>query len=133
MSSLSKVYPGDNARAEKDRSEKTPLNCFRSELTTPHKLIMYCLSILVNVFYFSLGYVPHCDMMQFIAMASSGAYLANTPPVSKDCCYVTQAYTRHTKVSRLTCRSVLHGTERCQTLLRMTYSCTCRNPKLRLV
>ena len=30
----------------------------------------------------SLGYVPHCDMMQFIAMASSGAYLAKAPPVS---------------------------------------------------
>ena len=32
----------------------------------------------------SLGYVPHCDMMQFIAMASSGAYLAKAPPVSTD-------------------------------------------------
>ena len=31
----------------------------------------------------SLGYVPHCDMMQFIAMASSGAYLAKAPPVSR--------------------------------------------------
>ena len=30
----------------------------------------------------SLGYVPHCDMMQFIAMATSGAYLAQAPPVS---------------------------------------------------
>lgn len=31
---------------------------------------------------FSLGYVPHCDLMQFIAMATSGAYLAKAPPVS---------------------------------------------------
>lgn len=31
----------------------------------------------------SLGYVPHCDLMQFIAMATSGAYLAKAPPVSK--------------------------------------------------
>lgn len=34
----------------------------------------------------SLGYVPHCDMMQFIAMASSGAYLAKAPPVSRRHC-----------------------------------------------
>lgn len=32
----------------------------------------------------SLGYVPHCDMMQFIAMASSGAYLAKAPPISRE-------------------------------------------------
>ncbi|XP_020912267.1 KICSTOR complex protein SZT2 isoform X2 [Exaiptasia diaphana] len=32
----------------------------------------------------SIGYIPHCDLMQFIAMATSGAYLANTPPVVKD-------------------------------------------------
>ncbi|XP_048580524.1 KICSTOR complex protein SZT2 isoform X3 [Nematostella vectensis] len=31
----------------------------------------------------SLGYVPHCDLMQFIAMATSGAYLSKCPPVKK--------------------------------------------------
>ena len=45
-------------------------------------------SCATNFFFFpsSLGYVPHCDMMQFIAMASSGAYLAKAPPVSRRHC-----------------------------------------------
>ena len=45
----------------------------------------YCL-----LFLLSLAYVPHCDLMQFIAMASSGAYLANAPPVSKKFPHMTQ-------------------------------------------
>jgi len=47
-------------------------------IVTIFKILLFALNLA------SLGYVPHCDMMQFIAMASSGAYLAKAPPVSTD-------------------------------------------------
>lgn len=52
----------------------------------------------------SLGYVPHCDMMQFIAMASSGAYLAKAPPVSTD----WQLLWKHIAVKCLNCSHNKH-------------------------